>query len=363
MTNDIAIQLLFDRINVLGKQIGGFIIKDRQKFEKAVAKMMYEEILNTETLREILNNENTYNLIYKFLKELIDEQIVNNIDDKCIGNIPGFERFVESLQMNASKVTEYSEIIDLRNLLEKINTSEFLSEEQFQHIVSKINILINETDFIKSIQKNIAYHIAQKNFTDFFSEKLIDNLFDGLIKKLSPLIQDDALHDTIIRNSKYSIYTLVEESFIKYLKLIKDNTLLEILGEERLKKLVTITQDYMGQLFKNKCVVKHLECLIFELANELQKNKTPIRSLIGPNIIDECKKTIYSLLPLLLTTLREFIETTSDNITGFVHKKIEQAIKQSGSSVTKIDTIADKVYKSFQEYDFCLLYTSDAADD
>lgn len=202
ITNDLAIKMLFrprKAIYIWGWQVPftpGLIPKQKGRIACSIGKVVSEQLLNAETIKETILSEKSLSI----LRDKINVYFAKLKDDKrTVEEVLG--QFVESEKMELYK----NQIIDFseKKIMEKIGESDL--ERKIAHMGIEA--------LKEKMQTGLLKHFFNENFYETLENSLEKIVKDMLIQKAPELIRTEVenMEETLLKTTLNDIYLAQQE--------------------------------------------------------------------------------------------------------------------------------------------------------
>lgn len=235
VTNDLAIKMLFRPRNpiYIGKFhvpfTPGLIPRQKSRIAKSIGKVISEQLLNLDTLKEIALSEQTIEQIREKIGTLID--FFAN-DNRTISELL-------ELRFSADQINSRMDDIEKK-------AAEFISEKLIQANIG--NVLVESIFNIfteNEIINKLTAFFWDSSKTDMAKQK-VSEIINRMVEEKAP----DLIFSEIEKNKKIMLETPINELCVRYLD--KKDTIIDwILGI-----YITLVEENMEELLKNINVEK-----------------------------------------------------------------------------------------------------------
>lgn len=335
ITNDIAINLLFEEKKILGIKFGGVVVKTREEFEKKMSALVQEEIINHNTLKESFLSEEFNEAIKKVFEDFFKENLSKNLSEKNLGDIHDFQKSI--LNIEEYLKTDLSSKIDslIESTLKDITLEELVSKEQVDF----------STDKLLCILKKI---MNKEQISENFLNELYSEVKD---KKICKLIGNEAfsmLEDTVSKNSSDILKVLKEydediDSLIEnfpdsagltkalqdFENELKEKTVEDILGKRKTDILSESIVEQLRRYILSDNGKDAIDNISEKLLNYLLNQDIKILEILKPGVKDRFVDFIEKKLPGIIEKIVAWVRKNNDRIEYAVESSIDEVIEEN----------------------------------
>ncbi len=334
ITNKYAVNMIFKEYTPL--KIGGAVKKNKEKFIEEVSDLVERDIINSSTLKNKVLSEDFRVAINNSSEDFFKKSLYDIFENKNIEEIPGYEQTILNTQTFIDNNMEGLLQKFLSNIDEHISIQDLLSKKQIAHIVDfiydEVSQNIESSEHLKELVNNLYEEQKQISLDKLISEESHN--------KITRIISCEIMNsiDELLQNKK-DIKLIVDKSLslINIKELIKDfqknkmsKSIDDILSEEEIEKLSSITYKKIDELVKSEQGQKKLQEIIEEIFT----------------CAKEMDLTIFEILPI------HFGRTSSEYIVDLIKKAIPYIVLWMRGNKQQIENIIDEsIIESIEDID------------
>lgn len=370
ITNDFAIELLFEEKNFLGIKLGGVIVKTREDFEDKISTLIQEEIINHNTLKEALLSEEFNKVVYKIFGECFKNKIPNKVAGMNIGDIEKFSDSIYSLEKLLDSDLNNKLDSVMSNTMEEITLDRIISQDQMRNLsVESFHILreiIQKNKILKNYLEDTYYEIKSKKVGELVGKAPIRILGDRI-----PEISQ-SVSNTLKSEYEGKINDLIEnileemgitKKLTRFENELKSKTVEDILGQEKTKILSDKIAEQLKKYILSNEGREAVEVISDQIVSYLYNQDVQILAILNPNVrhrfIEFMEKKLPDIIERIIILIRkndgrieDAIESSIDEVIGennSVKQFIFNAIRNNMGNVTKRFGLVGKIIEKVNE--------------
>ena len=369
ITNDSAINMLFDEKGIGKLKVGGVVVKTRKEFEDKISSLVESEIVNQENLKKSLENEEFFKTMKTLFSKYFNEELSLSIGDREFLDLNNFSiteenilRYIRNSKENISKkiVEGVGESLELKDLI---------GEEQAvsisQNIFNEIFQVAKKEEIIEGYLLDVYKEIQSKNLLDITTKEPVYVLSEEISKRVPDLIlflkdrRDSELNkilNNILRNSK------ITAEFENFENTLKERSIEDILGPEKTKKLQKQILNLLKEYINSSKGYRNLENISQGILDYLKELDVSILDFMNQDVRESFYQFTKSKLPKIIEQIirwvrkndRKIEDAIEDSInevideSGFIKENILRVIKKNLGNVTKRYGLVGKIIERIQ---------------
>ncbi|MGL6099319.1 MAG: DUF445 family protein [Fusobacteriaceae bacterium] len=338
ITNDFAIELLFEEKNFLGVKLGGVIVKTREDFEDKVSTLVQEEIINHNTLKDALLSKEFNKVINKIFGEYFQEKLPNSVVGMNIGEIKDFDDSVNNLEELFER--DFSNNLDsvMSSTMQEISLDKIISQDQMQNLSAELFQILRET-----IQKNkVLKNYLEDTYNEVKGKKIGELIGKAPMRILSDRIPriSERVSNTLKSEYEGKIDTLIEnifheigitEKLSRFENDLKAKTIEEILGKNKTKILSDKIAEQLRKYILSSEGREAVEVISNQIVNYLSNQDVKILDILHPNVRYRFTEFMEKKLPDIIERIVIWIRKNDRRIEDAIESSIDEVIRENNS--------------------------------
>lgn len=342
ITNALAIKMIFREYGIGKLKIGGVVVKTRDEFIDNVSSLVEREIINYETLSDVLEEEAFKTSLEKLVEDLLNLHIYKNVNDMSLGELEGFSSTLDRTA-NYIKASVNEQLLGVFNtIFRKLNLKDLFNEKQLQHISGElVNLVLDKVSNSEFIEKTVE-DFYNENKSLSFDEVFGSSLTDAIGENLKENTKD--LHLQLKEKFDNDIHKLLEST----VDTLEINKILKTLEEKILEKRLV---DLVYEKDSNELGIKlrdGIKDFLFseegktisntiskELLNILKSIDKPIFKMFSNNLAENVENFLYDKLQYVIKEIILWIESNKKDIEGLIEAAIDDTIDSMDGSLKK----------------------------
>lgn len=342
ITNDYAINMLFKEYTPF--KFGGVIKKTRHEFIENISLMVENDIINKDTLHEILISDNFKKEFENMTADFYENCLYEAVTSSTFGEIDGFDDTIISWDnFVASLIQEYMPEI-YKIVIQNINIKDFLTTSQKNRISNEMYNILNDVVNNSQTIEHMVFALVKNN------EKVSLNNF--INKSTYDTVANNAA-DIFFHTARNMDNNIIDEllSIVNFEGAL--NSSLDILGERRINEVINLDNETLKSfnvMFLNyvnsQKGSEFLESLIKSWFSYLKSSDKSIFQLLDVSFKNNLKEYLITNIPPMTEKVVDWIKENFHLVEVLLEEAIDEVIHESDGLKQKLLlTVKNSYYK------------------
>jgi len=319
ITNNVAIKMLFKQY--LG--FGGVIEKEYKSFIENISNLIERDLINHNTLKPEIESDEFKSVVKEVVKTFLSLELIK-VSNKSFSSLKGYEDSISNIISYIEK-EKYILIKDTLSIYLNKPLNFYISQEQFDFILSKVEVIFNENK--RELEAIIYNSISNKVLKEVISNKVFLGLssniqgvinrvdfreFDGDFNKTYSEFLEIINIDEVIKEIEFSLKNSRLRDFIN------DG---ENLSYELIDRIITILKSQKGKYL--------LDVAISHILELLKRVDLTLKDILGDEVLNKFTGFLNKEIPIIIDLLIKEIQNDKTKIEEYINEAIDEYLDSS----------------------------------
>ncbi|WP_176127559.1 DUF445 family protein [Clostridium saccharobutylicum] len=351
-TNKYAVNMLFKEYTPF--KLGGVIKKKKEKFIDEISGLVERDIINSNTLREAVSKKEIVDQIEQITKTFLQDSLKKQFGSRKISEIDGFfESTIKNKDFMNENLNKFLPLV-LDNILENLNLSNILSQNQIERIIDEVHKLLTEEFEKNDILERYICDLYNENsgvtlsqiFKEEFKFKLVKNITEIIINIIKEDIFKDEEECREVLNKACSSINL-DVTLTKLQGLIGEYKISEFITGKEEEQLSLEIFTKVNEFINSQKGRESIGNLIDEIISIGRNSEFTIYEVLPNEMEDSLTNFIQTIVPKVMPYISEWIGSNKSSLDELIESAIDEAIGNIDGSIKQV--ILSKVRSAFMD--------------